>query len=167
MYAFAKNSLVRRTSLALILLPFASQAIAEQTHGHDNKVHGPHIVEFFLGATSADHHGHTEQAGSLGASYRYAFNHTVSAGVLAEYTGGALDHWVVGIPFVFNLGHGGWQGTLMPGAEITSSHEEALFRVGVGYEFELDGYALKPELNVDFVNGETVVVLGASIGFRF
>ncbi|MDP2579987.1 hypothetical protein Q8W37_08595 [Shimia thalassica] len=153
-------------SIAAMMFPIAANASETGVHAGEAE-HGPHIVELFLGVTSADHNGHTQQAGSVGASYRYAFNHTVSAGVLAEYTGGALDDWVVGIPVVFNLGHGGWQGTLMPGFEITSSHEEPLFRVGLGYEFEFDGYSLKPELNVDFVDGETVYVLGVSLGFRF
>ncbi|WP_299356023.1 hypothetical protein [uncultured Shimia sp.] len=157
----------RITRTATISLLSAATFMCPTISTANEAAHGPHIVEIFLGATSADHHGSTEQAGSLGASYRYAFNHTVSAGVLAEYTGGALDHWGLGVPFVFNLGHGGWQGTLMPGVEVTSSHEKALFRVGLGYEFELDGYALKPELNVDFVDGETVYVLGVSLGFRF
>ncbi|SHK45047.1 hypothetical protein SAMN05444000_13014 [Shimia gijangensis] len=166
MSRYTRTVTIGLLSAAWFLSPAISTANEAAGHGSGHE-HGPHIVEIFLGATSADHHGTREQAGSLGASYRYAFNHTVSAGVLAEYTGGALDHWVLGVPFVFNLGQGGWQGTLMPGVELTSSHEEALFRVGLGYEFEFDGYALKPELNVDFVNGETVYVLGVSLGFRF
>lgn len=127
---------------------------------------GRNIVEFFLGGTWADHRGSREGAGSVGASYRYEFTEIVSAGILAEYTFDPFDSWIVGIPVVFNLGQG-WQLTAMPGVEFEGDDKEALFRLGIGYEIEMEGYTLKPEINADFVDGETAVVAGLSIGFRF
>lgn len=76
--------------------------------------------------------------------------------------------WILGVPFVFNLAETDWQLTVMPGVELEGSEEEFLFRTGFGYEFEVEGgYSIKPELNVDLVDGETAVVAGASFGWRF
>ena len=162
----APFALFAGTSLALTQVPGQASAV-ETMHETHAAHHGPNIVEFFLGATNADHRGHNETVFSLGAQYRYAINPTVSVGVLAEYANDPLDLWVVGIPFVFNLGDTNWQLTAMPGAEIEDSHEEFLFRAGIGYEFEMTGYSLKPEINVDWVDGEAAFVGGVSIGFRF
>lgn len=155
--------------VALGALPLAPvQALANETmYGSEATDQGPHIVELFLGSAFADRNGQSEQALSVGAQYRFAFNRTVSIGVLAEYAAKSLDTWVVGVPFVFNLRETGWQLTTMPGLEIENSNEEFLFRTGVGYEIEMQGYSLKPEVNVDWVDGETAVVAGVSIGFRF
>jgi hypothetical protein len=150
-------------------LVLAGPSSANETrHEAETLHHGPHIVELFLGTTYADHHGHREHAFSVGAQYRYALNHAVSVGVLAEYATKSLDAWVVGIPVVFNLGETRWQLTAMPGAELEGSSKEFLFRAGIGYEFEMQGgYSLKPEINVDWVDGETSIVTGVSIGWRF
>ncbi|MCA0871234.1 hypothetical protein LCL97_10370 [Seohaeicola saemankumensis] len=140
---------------------------AETPHSESVAESGPNILELFIGSTYADHHGHREHAFSLGASYRYSFSDVVSAGILAEYATKSLDAWVIGVPIVFNVGDG-WQITTMPGVEIEGGQEEFLFRLGLGYEFEMEGgYSLKPEINADFVDGEVSGVLGISIGFRF
>ena len=133
-------------------------------HGH----HGPNIFEVFVGGTFEDHHGKSEEAVSAGVQYRYAFNNTVSVGVLAEYSASPLNHWIVGIPAVFTLGGSSWQLTAMPGLEFTNSKEKFLFRTGLGYEFELpSGTSVKPEVNLDWVNGDVAVVAGVSFGWRF
>ncbi len=104
---------------------------------------------------------------SAGLLYRYRASELLSVGALAEYAGGSLEHWVIGIPFVLHVGEG-WQLMGMPGVEIHSGHEKFLFRAGVGYEFEMPGgHSITPELAVDFVDGETSLVLGVAIGWRF
>ncbi len=138
-----------------------------QVAAQEREIHSPHVLEFFVGNTSADHHGTRENAFSVGAQYRYQFSDAFGVGLLAEYARDPLDAWVVGVPMVVGLGDRGWQLTAMPGAEIEGGEQEFLFRVGLGYEFETrGGYSLKPEINVDWVDGETSVVAGISIGFR-
>ncbi|UWQ90246.1 hypothetical protein QEZ52_15890 [Aliisedimentitalea scapharcae] len=149
------------------LVPMQSAA-NEAAHETLEAESGPHIVELFIGSTYADHHGHREHAFSIGGQYRYALSHRTSVGVLAEYATESLDAWVVGIPLVVNLGDTRWQLTAMPGAEIEGGNTEFLFRAGVGYEFEMEGgYSIKPEINVDWVDGEASVVTGLSFGWRF
>ncbi|MEM6577515.1 MAG: hypothetical protein AAF678_03415 [Pseudomonadota bacterium] len=165
---------LRYLTVAAVLLAWVlpGQAIADDAahsdegdhHGH----HGPNIVEFFLGATFEEKNGKNETAFTTGAQYRYAINDTVSVGVLGEYAGSPLDFWVVGVPAVFNIGHSGWQFTTMPAVEFKSSKEKFLFRTGIGYEFEFEGgYSVKPEVNVDWVEGEAIVVTGVNLGLRF
>lgn len=140
----------------------------DETNPFDGPQHSPHIFEVFLGWTHGDHDGHDEQAFSIGAQYRYAINHKVSFGVLAEYSESPFESWILGVPFVFNLGETSWQLTTMPGIELEGSEQEFLFRTGIGYEFETEsGFSYKPEINVDWVDGETAVVVGVSFGRRF
>ena len=42
-----------------------------------------------------------------------------------------------------------------------------LTRVGGSYEFEFSGWSLSPEVNIDFVDQGTVVVIGASFVWKF
>ena len=42
-----------------------------------------------------------------------------------------------------------------------------LTRVGGSYEFEFSGWSLSPEVNVDFVDQGTVLVIGASFVWKF
>ena len=127
---------------------------------------GPHIVELFLGNTRGETAAGNENAFSAGISYHYLFNPTVSVGLTAEYASDPLDSWVLGVPMIFRVGEG-WQLTAMPGIEREHGDSELLFRLGVGYEIEMTGYSLKPEVNADFVDGEVAIVAGVSIGFRF
>jgi hypothetical protein len=56
----------------------------------------------------------------------------------------------------------------MPAVEYHNSHSEALFRLGIGYDFELEGgNTLAPEINIDFVDGSTDLVVGIAFGFGF
>lgn len=160
------------TALPLVAVAtFLAAPLVAETAGTVDAIEveesGPNILEFFVGSTYADHHGAREHALTVGASYRYAFSDVVSVGVLAEYATKSLDAWVLGVPVVFNIGEG-WQVTTMPGIEIEGGQEEFLFRLGFGYEFEMEGrYTLKPEINADFVDGEVSGIIGLSVGFRF
>ncbi len=42
-----------------------------------------------------------------------------------------------------------------------------LTRVGGSYEIEFSGWSLSPEVNVDFVDDDTVLVFGASFVWKF
>jgi hypothetical protein len=44
---------------------------------------------------------------------------------------------------------------------------EFLFRVGAVYEFEVGEIILAPKFNIDFVDGDTVLVGGLAVGFGF
>jgi hypothetical protein len=54
-----------------------------------------------------------------------------------------------------------------PGFERSDGDNELLIRVGGTYEIEFDGWSLTPELNLDFVDGDVLTVLGVTFGWKF
>jgi len=53
------------------------------------------------------------------------------------------------------------------GTEFNDGENSFLTRVGGSYEFEFSGWSLSPEVNVDFVDRGTVLVIGASFVWKF
>jgi hypothetical protein len=134
----------------------AAQAVAEE-HGRPSR----HKFEVGVAVT---HTEHDETAFTLAASYGYRVSPALSIGVLGEYAFDPLDLWVVGVPVRYFTGQR-WVLTAMPGVEIHHSHTESLFRLGVGYEIEKEGYTVTPEVNFDWVNDEVSIVAGVMFGF--
>ncbi len=130
---------------------------------HESEEHQRNKVELGIANT---HTEHGENAFTLAASYNYRFSKAASIGVLGEYAFDPLDQWVFGLPLKFFPGQG-WVLVAMPGVEIHGGHQKPLFRLGVGYEFEMDGYSITPEFNVDWVEDEVEYVIGVSVGFGF
>ena len=64
----------------------------------------------------------------------------------------------------------GWRFLVAPGIDI---HDEDgdnnfLFRAGAAYELEIaESWSITPEFNVDFVDGDEVLVYGLSFGYEF
>ena len=80
---------------------------------------------------------------------------------------GELDKWSVGAPLLVHP-YRGWRLALAPGVEHRGGEDAFLFRTGVAYEVELaERWALIPEFNVDFIDGQQSYVLGASVGLGF
>lgn len=105
-----------------------------------------------------------ETAPVLSLSYNLRLSEYAGIGVGAEYAFGDIDTWVVGVPVRAFLTER-WVLTAMPAAEIHNGDLEFLFRLGLGYEFENEGYSITPELNVDFVDGKTNYVFAVVFGF--
>jgi hypothetical protein len=122
-----------------------------------------HHIAVSLGNT---HTEEDEDAFTVGVDYEYRLSSLIGVGVLGEYATGGLDTWVVGVPFALHPG-AGWRLVAMPGMEIADDETAFLFRVGAGYEFEIERFTLMPEVNADFVDGETNLFFGASLGVKF
>ena len=109
----------------------------------------------------------SENGASIGLEYEYQINPRFGIGVLGEYASGDFDSWVIGIP-VFIHPHAGWFFRLAPGLEFEDSETNFLFRAGLGYEFELmPRWSLAPEINADFVDGDTKLVYGLTLSWEF
>ena len=120
-------------------------------------------VSLFGGNTQDD----SENGASIGLEYEYRINPRFGIGGLGEYAGGDFDSWVIGIP-VFIHPHAGWFFRLAPGLEFEDSETSFLFRAGLGYEFELmPRWSLAPEINADFVDGDTKLVYGLTLSWKF
>ncbi len=141
-----------------MLLCLTGTAVAEEEHESEHK---KNVIAGFLGLT----HERRENGLALGVEYERKISESVGVGMLAEYTFGDFDFWVVAVPVYFGMDR--WRFGIAPGLEGTRGDTEALARLIVAYEFEGANKHYAPTFAVDFVDGEQVYVLGVTIGFEF
>jgi len=126
---------------------------------------GYHIntVELFLGASTGD----GDSGFTTGVTYEHRLSELMGLGFFNEYTMGDMDRWTIGMPVFFHP-HEGWRFVVAPGVQHKNGDDDFLLRGGVGYEFELaESWVVVPQFNLDFADGDTICVFGASIGCRF
>jgi hypothetical protein len=129
----------------------------------DHEVERKHHLAVFLGDT---HTEDDEDAFTMGLDYEYRVAPVFGIGALGEYAGGNIESGVIGAPLSLHP-YGGVRLVAMPGVEITEEHTNFLFRLGIGYEFELERWTIAPEFNADFVESDTNLVFGVSVGLGF
>ena len=151
-------------SLFLIALLSASgNACAENASADDADEFKSNGVELFVGRTFD---GGVRDF-SLGATYERRFGEKFGVGAIAEYTDDIPGReWVFAVPFFWHVTDP-WKVLIAPGVERADSKNDYLTRLGASYEFEFNGWTLAPELNFDFVEGETKTVVGVSFGWDF
>jgi len=144
-----------------ILVPYLSApACAEETEHHE-EFH-PNFLALFIGLTSEERR---ESGLALGIEYEYRLNRSFGIGVLAEHTFGDVDTTVYAMPFAYHTGR--WKVYVAPGIEDGDLGNESLWRVGAEYAFEVGRWEVSPQLDIDFVDGDTALVLGVTIGKGF
>lgn len=131
----------------------AAEHNSEVTHEGSSE-HHRNVIGIFLGVTDEGR----EEAGTLGVEYARHINESFSIGAVAEFARVDLDYAVYLVPFVYN--NGPWAFYAGPGLEDSDEGSEYLTRVGMEYDFEVGEFEIAPQLNVDFVDGEEVVVAG-------
>lgn len=162
----------RRTTLRIaVYLAVAVPQLfaAEQTRATEREAGQYHrnMVELFLGNTHEDADHGSENGLSVGFTYERRLTDLLGVGGFYEYAAGDFDKWSIGVP-LFMHPYGAWRLDFAPGLEHREGETEFLFRAGVAYEFELsERWAVIPEVNVDFVDGEEAFVFGLSFGFGF
>jgi len=148
--------------VAAISIGAATAQAEEAAHGHGSDEH-KNIAGIFAGVT---HGGQRLNAAAFGLEYARHIGGNFSIGAVAEYTAGDADFWVFVVPFVYSVGH--WKMYVGPGIEDGHHGKEDLVRLGVERAFEISGgWEIAPQLNVDFVDGENVWVIGALFARRF
>jgi len=162
---------MRVTAFAALMLIIAVHHFfaAEEAHGaHDESGHY-HLnsVGLFLGGTYEDTHHGSESGFAIGFSYERRLSALLGVGGFYEYVGGDFDKWSIGVPLFVHPYHA-WRLQLAPGLEHREGEDEFLFRIGVAYDFMISKqWAIAPEVNVDFVDGEEAFVFGLTLGFGF
>lgn len=129
-------------------------------------------LEVFVGVTQDREESEGDgRSGTLAVSYlRWLpqVSPRLGISVVGEYAGGNDERKILVVPLVYRFEGSGWRLLAGPGAERRHGKTEFLFRAGAAYEFELGGrWALKPEVVVDFVDGEQALVYGVNIGYGF
>jgi hypothetical protein len=141
----------------LIALP-VSKVRGEAEEGDD-----PHLnwAALFIGMTGENRR---DTGFALGIEYARHLNPSFAVGAVAERTFGDLDFWVFAVPFAYRTGP--WKFYIAPGVEDAdfSGGGEFLLRLGGEYAFEVGEWEIAPQLDVDFVDGDQVLVLGVTIG---
>jgi len=138
-------------TLAAALAMAAPASAAEQT------------LSVFTGVT--DDRG--DNAFTLGLDYEYHLSEHFGIGGLVDLATGDVRDFIIGVP-VFAHPVGGLLVLAVPGMEHQNDgSNEFLFRLGVGWEFELsERFVLTPIVNVDFVDGEEIWVYGVALEYK-
>lgn len=178
--------------LGLFGLPATAQEPEEEQHTEaeagDHEAHEfhRHHLSVFLGATRADVEVHggggeteaeseggegseeirTETEGTIGLDYEYRFSRAWGLVAAFEWVGGDARNWLMGLaPAVHPVA--GLKILAGPGIEHNDGENEFVFRVGLGYEFDVGRWSLTPAFNVDFVDSEETYVYGIYVGKGF
>jgi hypothetical protein len=151
-------------SYALFLYSLCSFGTAYAAEGESSEHEQESKNEFavFLGVT---HEGRRDNSAAVGLEYERRLNETLGIGALAEFTAGGADFWVLAVPLAIRSDR--WKFIVAPGFEYVDGRTEKLLRLGVGYEFKPGGRRITPGLNVDFVEGDAVIIAGVSFGLGF
>lgn len=123
-------------------------------HGEGHEFHA-NVIGLFAGVTNDDRDG----AFTLGLEYERRFSEVFGVGAVLERAWGDLDFWLYMVPFSYRAGP--WKFYVAPGIEDSEHHgSEFLFRIGLERAFQVGQFEVSPQFNLDFVDGEEVIVLG-------
>jgi hypothetical protein len=150
----------RGLGFAILLLACASNSAVAQEAGAQYK--DPNTVELFIGGTIDDN----DMDASFGAAYERRLSDPFGVGALVEVTVGGSRDWVVAVPFYWHPQEP-WRLLVAGGIENDDTGNDFLVRLGGSYEIEFENWSLSPELNLDFVDGDVLTVLGVSFGWKF
>jgi hypothetical protein len=158
----------RLSVLLAVLLTAAIPAAAQESStesGTPEESVRRNSIGLFMGATlEADEEG----AFTIGLDYERRLGAVFGIGVLADKPfGGARSSLLLGGLF--------WHPVrqvrldVAPGIEINQGEsEEFVLRLGADYDFEIrERWSIAPNVNLDFVDGRTVWVIGAELGYSF
>jgi hypothetical protein len=145
---------------AMILLGVSAASTAEAA---DEEAEPPNGVGVFFGNTQ---NGSLNGA-ILGFEYERKMTSLIGVGAIAEYAGGDFESVAIFAPVYFHP-HAGWVFKIAPGLNAEDSKTSFVVRTGIGYEFKVaPKWALAPQLNADFVHGETELVYGLAFTRHF
>jgi hypothetical protein len=103
---------------------------------------------------------------ALGVAYERLLNKSFAIGVFAEHTFGDADFTVYAVPFAYRMDR--WKFYVAPGIEDSEAHgTESLVRLGAEYALKAGAWEISPQVAVDFVDGEEVLILGVVFGKGF
>ncbi len=160
----------RRLRISLmILLAMCVPLVLAQTDEHepnsDHEATHEFHRNFVAGFVGVAHEGRRDNGLALGIAYERFLNESFGIGVIAEHTFGDFDFWVYAVPFAYRTGR--WRLYIAPGIEDGEHSTESLVRLGAEYAFEVGTLEIAPQLAMDYVGGEKVLVLGVVFGKAF
>ncbi|MEL6430951.1 MAG: hypothetical protein AAFU73_01570 [Planctomycetota bacterium] len=122
----------------------------------------PHHVSVLSAGTWEDDEG----AATVGLDYEYRRSEFLGLGAVVERAFGEIDATTVLGAFDLHLTHALVVQT-GPGVEWIDGETKFVYRLGVLYEWMLDGYTLSPQIHYDATSGEDAVIAGVALGVAF
>jgi len=164
--------MLKRITCLLMLLILSSTSWAGTHESKELKrqhtLETPHSLGVFLGGVGTEHHTYF----SYGLEYIYEFNHSWAASVAWERTdqahhGDGIETYVASA--LYSPHKNIWLGIGVGKEEIHGhdSHTEDLYRLSAAYDYKFDKFKIAPMIAVDFVDGETSIVAGATFAIMF
>jgi hypothetical protein len=141
--------------LLVALVCLNSSAQAEPRHVGDFESH--HTIGVFLGDTTEDR----RDGVTLGLEYEYRASPAWGVGLTVEHVAGDFDTNVLVLPVAHH--RGAWKFYVGPGVEFADEGEEPLLRAGVEYGFHVGEVEVSPQIDVDFIDGERLLIFGLVI----
>ncbi|MBT8442521.1 MAG: hypothetical protein KJO76_09060 [Gammaproteobacteria bacterium] len=147
---------IAAVSTCLLTLSLMTSAFGEEGHAVD-EAEKRNTIGVFVGFTSEERR---ERGLALGIEGGHYFTESFAISGVLEYTFGDIDALVGAVPLVYRTGE--WRFHAGPGFESgeTTDGTEFLVRVGTEYGFEAGSIEIAPQLNIDFVDGDAVFVVG-------
>jgi hypothetical protein len=157
----------RATSITILLccLLLPAMSVADDDAGPESsQEYEQNAVGFFAGGTGE---GRGENGLTLALVYARRFNESFGIEFEVERVFGDLNFWVATIPLTYRYNK--WKFAAGPGLEKPDGGDsEFLLRIGTEYAFELnESWELAPTFNLDFVDGETVMVVGVGLIYGY
>lgn len=157
-----------RSVLTVLWLITAASAVATGDDGdsHESGHHGefhPNTIGGFIGITGEDRR---ERALTLGIEYERRFTERFGLTLSAERVLGDLDFTVVTVPLAIHVEE--WIFSVGPGYEMPDEgSDHHLVRVGASRVFTVGNTEYVPKINLDFIDGDVVIVGGLFVGLGF
>ena len=176
---FTISRLIRTATVSLVtVLTVASVVSAQESAAHEPEALRPIHVAALVGEShNGDRNGLT-----LGGDFEFRLGRLVGVGVTAEHVNEPFRENVWIVPLLIHPKAGlkltagaGFErvrdeGRAAAAAENTPAKvaQRALWRLGAGYDLALHhGWTLDPDVAIDFVDGERVIVYSFGIGKEF
>lgn len=158
-----KEKIVSNKYILLVLLLISITSLTKKSYATGSE-ELKHVLGGFIGTTLEERR---EENPTFAIEYEYKFSQNWGVGATLEHAAGELDFNIFAIPVAYHHQH--WKFSVAPGIEQSKHHgSEPLVRVGVEYIFELQNHwEISPKVNVDFVDGHNVLVLGMVISKAF
>ena len=135
---------------------FAPMTFAESESDENN------MLSLLVGITDETRR---DRGATLGLEYERRLDATLGVGLVAEHVFGDLDFTIFAVPLFIHPGR--WKFLIAPGVEDSDRGTEFLLRIGGDYAFEVGRWEIGPGIDVDFVDGDVVPVVGVIIGRGF
>jgi hypothetical protein len=169
--------------MTVLVLFLAPQVMGqEEEHAEAHHFHLNHLGLVFAGTTDLEEGGGTHF--TIGVDYERRLSEVWGVGVVGELIFAHQTEYLFVFPAYFHVTEKLWFQAAL-GFEVsyhhheeenegnhgeethTSKETEFLLRIGVGYEFEVEGIAITPAIAFDVFRGHGSLVWGLSIGKGF